>query len=97
MEQGKTLPDAEGDVLRGIQVVEYAIGVPALMLGDTASSVAKDMDINSFRIPIGVTAGICPCVMLACCCFAIPRVQALLAVPMNRSRTRAALPFCQRV
>jgi malonate-semialdehyde dehydrogenase (acetylating)/methylmalonate-semialdehyde dehydrogenase len=60
MEQGKTLPDAEGDVLRGIQVVEYAIGVPALMLGDTASSVAKDMDINSFRVPIGVTAGICP-------------------------------------
>lgn len=59
-EQGKTLADAEGDVLRGIQVVEYAIGVPALTLGDTATSVAKDMDINSYRVPLGVTGGICP-------------------------------------
>jgi len=59
-EQGKTLVDAEGDVLRGIQVCEYAIGTPALTLGDTSPSVAKDMDIQSYRVPLGVTAGICP-------------------------------------
>lgn len=60
LEQGKTLPDAEGDVLRGIQVVEYAIGMPSLMMGDTSGSVATDMDITSYRVPIGVTGGICP-------------------------------------
>lgn len=59
-EQGKTLPDAEGDVLRGIQVVEYAIGVPSLTMGDSSPSVATDMDITSWRVPLGVTAGICP-------------------------------------
>jgi len=59
-EQGKTLPDAEGDVLRGIQVVEYACGIPNLLLGETSSPVAQDMEIQSFRIPLGVTAGICP-------------------------------------
>jgi malonate-semialdehyde dehydrogenase (acetylating)/methylmalonate-semialdehyde dehydrogenase len=60
LEQGKTLVDAEGDVLRGIQVVEYAIGVPSLTMADTSPSVAKDMDIHSYRVPIGVTGGICP-------------------------------------
>jgi len=59
-EQGKTFADAEGDVLRGIQVVEYACGIPALMMGETSSPVAQDMDIHSYRLPIGVTAGICP-------------------------------------
>jgi acyl-CoA reductase-like NAD-dependent aldehyde dehydrogenase len=43
-----------------VQVCEYAIGVPALTLGDTSPSVAKDMDIQSYRVPLGVTAGICP-------------------------------------
>eukprot|EP00038_Savillea_parva_P008420 m.176867 g.176867 ORF g.176867 m.176867 type:complete len:518 (-) comp14243_c0_seq1:128-1681(-) len=59
-EQGKTLPDAEGDVLRGIQVVEYACGIPNLLLGETSSPVAQDMEIQSYRMPLGVTAGICP-------------------------------------
>eukprot|EP00041_Stephanoeca_diplocostata_P020037 m.439677 g.439677 ORF g.439677 m.439677 type:complete len:537 (+) comp21454_c0_seq1:53-1663(+) len=59
-EQGKTLPDAEGDVLRGIQVVEYACGIPSLLMGETSSPVAQDMDIHSYRIPLGVTGGICP-------------------------------------
>jgi len=59
-EQGKTLADAEGDVLRGIQVVEYACGIPSLLMGETASPVAQDMEIQSFRMPLGVTGGICP-------------------------------------
>jgi hypothetical protein len=47
-------------VLRGIQVVEYACGIPNLLLGETSSPVAQDMEIHSYRMPIGVTAGICP-------------------------------------
>ncbi|RCN38719.1 methylmalonate-semialdehyde dehydrogenase [Ancylostoma caninum] len=60
LEQGKTLPDAEGDVNRGLQVVEHACSVPSLMLGETLPNVSRDMDTYSFRTPLGVTAGICP-------------------------------------
>ncbi|PAV89120.1 hypothetical protein WR25_05262 isoform A [Diploscapter pachys] len=59
-EQGKTLPDAEGDVSRGLQVVEHACSVPSLMLGETLPNVSRDMDTLSYRVPLGVTAGICP-------------------------------------
>lgn len=59
-EQGKTLADAEGDVLRGIQVVDFACGIPSLTLGDTSPTVAADMDIASYRLPLGVVGGICP-------------------------------------
>jgi malonate-semialdehyde dehydrogenase (acetylating)/methylmalonate-semialdehyde dehydrogenase len=60
LEQGKTLPDAEGDVLRGLQVVEHACSVTSLQLGETLPSVSKDMDTISYRIPLGVCAGITP-------------------------------------
>ncbi|KAF1765614.1 hypothetical protein GCK72_005567 [Caenorhabditis remanei] len=60
IEQGKTLPDAEGDVSRGLQVVEHACSVPSLMMGETLPNVSRDMDTHSYRIPLGVTAGICP-------------------------------------
>ncbi|KAL3310481.1 Methylmalonate-semialdehyde dehydrogenase [acylating] mitochondrial [Cichlidogyrus casuarinus] len=59
-EQGKTLQDAEGDVIRGLQVVEHCCSITSLMLGETLPGVAKDMDITSYRIPLGVTAGITP-------------------------------------
>ncbi|CAI4232193.1 unnamed protein product [Auanema sp. JU1783] len=59
-EQGKTLPDAEGDVSRGLQVVEHACSVPSLMMGETLPNVSRDMDTFSWRVPLGVTAGICP-------------------------------------
>lgn len=59
-EQGKTLPDAEGDVLRGQQIVEHACSATSLLMGETANQVTKDMDIHSYRLPLGVTAGICP-------------------------------------
>jgi malonate-semialdehyde dehydrogenase (acetylating)/methylmalonate-semialdehyde dehydrogenase len=60
LEQGKTLGDAEGDVLRGLQVVEHCCSVPSLQLGETLSGIAKDMDTLSYRIPLGVCAGITP-------------------------------------
>ncbi|KAI9229078.1 MAG: Aldehyde/histidinol dehydrogenase [Piptocephalis tieghemiana] len=58
-EQGKTFADAKGDVLRGLQVVENACGIPDLLLGHTLP-VSKDMDTYTIREPLGVTAGIAP-------------------------------------
>jgi len=60
LEQGKTLPDAEGDVIRGLQVVEHACSITSLQMGETMQSVTKDMDTYSYRVPLGVCAGITP-------------------------------------
>lgn len=60
LEQGKTLVDAEGDVLRGLQVVEHCCSITSLQLGETMSGIAKDMDTYTWRMPLGVTAGITP-------------------------------------
>jgi len=60
LEQGKTFEDAKGDVMRGLQVVEHCCSITSLQLGETMTNIAKDMDTYSYRIPIGVTAGITP-------------------------------------
>lgn len=59
-EQGKTLIDAEGDVLRGLQVVEHACSVTSLQLGEVLPSISRDMDTHSIRMPLGVCSGITP-------------------------------------
>ena len=59
-ELGKTVPDAKGDVLRGLQVVEHACSIPTLQMGELMEGVATDMDTYSIRQPLGVCAGICP-------------------------------------
>jgi len=59
-EQGKTLADAEGDVLRGLQVVEQLCANTTLLLGETLTGISKDMDLTSYRVPLGVCAGIAP-------------------------------------
>lgn len=59
-EQGKTLADAEGDVMRGLQVVEHCCSITNLQLGETMPGIAKDMDLISYREPLGVTAGVTP-------------------------------------
>jgi malonate-semialdehyde dehydrogenase (acetylating)/methylmalonate-semialdehyde dehydrogenase len=59
-EQGKTLADAEGDVMRGLQVVEHTCGITNLQLGESMPTISRDMDLVSYRLPLGVTAGICP-------------------------------------
>ncbi|KAF7255696.1 hypothetical protein EG68_07609 [Paragonimus skrjabini miyazakii] len=59
-EQGKTLSDAEGDVTRGLQVVDHCCGLPSLFLGESLGNISRDMDLYSYRIPLGVTAGITP-------------------------------------
>ncbi|XP_022899968.1 probable methylmalonate-semialdehyde/malonate-semialdehyde dehydrogenase [acylating], mitochondrial [Onthophagus taurus] len=60
LEQGKTLVDAEGDVMRGLQVVEHACSAGTLLQGESLQNIAKDMDVVSYKLPLGVTAGICP-------------------------------------
>jgi malonate-semialdehyde dehydrogenase (acetylating)/methylmalonate-semialdehyde dehydrogenase len=60
LEQGKTLVDAEGDVIRGLQVVEHSCAAGSLLQGESLQNISKDMDIVSYKVPIGVTAGICP-------------------------------------
>jgi malonate-semialdehyde dehydrogenase (acetylating)/methylmalonate-semialdehyde dehydrogenase len=59
LEQGKTFADAKGDVLRGMQVVEAACGIPSQLLGEKME-VSKDMDTETRRAPLGVGAAICP-------------------------------------
>jgi malonate-semialdehyde dehydrogenase (acetylating)/methylmalonate-semialdehyde dehydrogenase len=59
-EHGKTLPDAAGDVQRGLEVVEYCIGAPELLKGDYTDSAGPGIDMYSMRQPLGVSAGITP-------------------------------------
>jgi malonate-semialdehyde dehydrogenase (acetylating) / methylmalonate-semialdehyde dehydrogenase len=59
-EQGKTLADAEGDVFRGLEVVEHACAIGTLSLGEIAENVALGIDTYAIRQPIGVCAGITP-------------------------------------
>src|ERR1700733_13767060 len=59
-EQGKTLADAEGDIFRGLEVVEHACSIGSLQMGEFAENVAGGVDTYSLRQPIGVCAGITP-------------------------------------
>ena len=59
-EHGKTLPDAAGDVVRGLEVVEYCIGAPQLLKGEYTDSAGPGIDMYSMRQALGVTAGITP-------------------------------------
>ena len=60
LEHGKTFDDAKGEVVRGLEVIEFACGIPHLMRGDFTESVGPDMDAWSMRQPVGVVAGITP-------------------------------------
>ena len=59
-EHGKTLPDANGEIARGIEVVEFACGIPQLLKGDYSEAVAVNVDSHTVRQPVGVVAGITP-------------------------------------
>jgi malonate-semialdehyde dehydrogenase (acetylating)/methylmalonate-semialdehyde dehydrogenase len=59
-ETGKTFDDAKGDVWRGIEVVEQAMNIPALMMGETVENVARNIDTHSYIQPLGVCVGITP-------------------------------------
>ncbi|KAJ7791763.1 Methylmalonate-semialdehyde dehydrogenase [Mycena olivaceomarginata] len=59
LEQGKTFADAQGDVLRGLQVVESACAIPTTLMGEKLE-VSKDMDTETRKLPLGVCASIAP-------------------------------------
>jgi malonate-semialdehyde dehydrogenase (acetylating) / methylmalonate-semialdehyde dehydrogenase len=59
-ENGKSYKEAYGEVQRGLECVEFACGAPTLMMGETLSGIAEDIDSEMFRYPLGVVAGITP-------------------------------------
>ena len=73
-EQGKTLADAEGDIQRGLEVVEHACSVGTLRMGEYTEGVARGVDTYTLQQPLGVCAGITP--------FNFPAMIPLLMFPM---------------
>jgi malonate-semialdehyde dehydrogenase (acetylating)/methylmalonate-semialdehyde dehydrogenase len=59
-EHGKTVEDAKGEVVRGMEVVEFACGIAELTKGEFSDQVSTGVDLHSFRQPLGVCAGITP-------------------------------------
>lgn len=59
-EHGKTLPEARASVQRAIEVVEFSCGIPSLMMGESMENIARNVDCETIRHPIGVCAGITP-------------------------------------
>jgi malonate-semialdehyde dehydrogenase (acetylating)/methylmalonate-semialdehyde dehydrogenase len=59
-EHGKVVPDARGEVQRGLEVVDFACGIPTLLKGEYSDQASTGVDVFSFREPLGVVAGITP-------------------------------------
>ncbi|WP_291737513.1 aldehyde dehydrogenase family protein, partial [Leisingera sp. F5] len=57
-EHGKTIPDAKGDLQRGLEVIEYCIGAPQMLKGEFTDSAGPGIDMYSMRQPLGVVASI---------------------------------------
>jgi malonate-semialdehyde dehydrogenase (acetylating)/methylmalonate-semialdehyde dehydrogenase len=73
-ENGKLIADARGEVRRGIDVVDFACGMPSLLMGETVEGIARGIDSHSVRVPLGVVAGITP--------FNFPAMIPLWMVPL---------------
>jgi acyl-CoA reductase-like NAD-dependent aldehyde dehydrogenase len=91
--QGKVFADAQGEVGRGIEVVEFACGIPQLLKGDYSEQVATSIDNWTLRLPLGVVAGITPfnfpC-MVPCWMFPLALLVTLLF--SNPASVRHRLP-----
>ena len=59
-ENGKIIEEARGEVRRGIEVVDFACGMPSLMMGEGLEQISSGIDSHTARVPLGVVAGICP-------------------------------------
>lgn len=59
-EHGKTVADSKGDIQRGLEVVEFAVGIPHLLKGEYSDQAGRGIDVYSMRQPLGVVAGITP-------------------------------------
>ncbi|WP_102867502.1 CoA-acylating methylmalonate-semialdehyde dehydrogenase [Pseudovibrio exalbescens] len=91
-EHGKTLPDAKGDVIRGLEVAEFCIGAPHLLKGEFTEGAGPGIDMYSMRQPLGVVAGITPFNFPAMIpmwkfCTAIAAGNAFILKPSERNPT----------
>src|SRR5690606_25974028 len=59
-EHGKTLAESRGDLFRGMEMVEFACGAPTLLMGEVLPNIARGIDCEAFRFPLGVCVGITP-------------------------------------
>src|SRR3546814_19125046 len=59
-EHGKVLSDAQGELIRGLEVVEFACGIPQMLKGEFSEQVGNGLDAASFPHPLGVVAGLTP-------------------------------------
>src|SRR5439155_19971644 len=59
-EHGKTLAEARGSVQRGVEMVEFAAGIPSLLMGQSLENIAANVDCETVRHPVGVCVGITP-------------------------------------
>ena len=82
-EHGKTLPDAKGDLQRGLEVIEYCIGAPQMLKGEYTDSAGPGIDMYSMRQPLGVVGSIMP--------FNFP---AMMPCGMSVPHWPAATPLC---
>src|SRR5438105_15906413 len=73
-ENGKTLDEARGEVKRAIEVIDFACGAPTLMMGQNLDQIAKGIDEELTRFPVGVVAGITP--------FNFPNMVPLWMIPV---------------
>ncbi|MBP3083337.1 CoA-acylating methylmalonate-semialdehyde dehydrogenase [Mycolicibacterium fortuitum] len=60
LEHGKTVADSHGDIQRGLEVIEFAVGIPHLLKGEFTEGAGTGIDVYSIRQPLGVVAGITP-------------------------------------
>jgi len=74
-EHGKTIDDAKGDIFRGLEIVEHSCSTTSLQMGESLQNVSSGVDIHSYRVPLGVTAGITP--------FNFPAMIPLWMFPMS--------------
>src|SRR6202165_5772310 len=73
-ENGKTLDESRGEVKRGIEVIDFACGAPTLMMGQNVDQIARGIDEELTRFPVGVVAGITP--------FNFPNMVPLWMIPV---------------
>ncbi len=95
-EHGKVLSDAKGEIGRGLEVIEFACGIPQLLKGDYSDQASTGIDVFSFRQPVGVVAGITPfnfpvMVPLWMCPIAIATGNAFILKPSERDPSASML------
>ncbi len=90
-EHGKILSDAKGELTRGLEVVEFACGIPQLLKGEFSAAVGRGVDSVALRQPLGVVAGITPFNFPAMVPMWMFPVASLAATRLSASRPKKIL------